>query len=365
MSGPSGFLGVGRGLRSLALPHILMLLLTALLLAACGKKLDPLPPELVLPAAVKEFQARQEGEGFLLSWRFPTENQLGQPLTQLSGFHLERGELPEAAPPGCLVDFALAADIELDYPRAGVVRGDRVHYHDKNLVPGRRYCYRVAAYDPSRLPGEWSQVLSRAWGVLPQAPRDFKAEAGDRAVALAWSPVMHLRDGTPARDLAGYQVYRRVKEGEWIKLTPEPVSGADYQDVAVKNTVAYTYTVRAVRKIGKDLLESPDSAPRTATPEDLTAPPPLLNLVAAATAKGVELRWEASPAKDLAGYRVYRRQAGESKFTLLTPAVLKQPYYVDAQASRGRTYYYYVTAVDDSKRANESVPSEEFAVNFL
>jgi hypothetical protein len=341
-----------------------MLLLIALFLAACGKKLDPIPPELVLPAAVKEFRLAQEGEGLLLSWRFPTENQLGQPLTQLSGFRLERGELPEASPPGCLVDFALVADIELDYPRAGVVRGGEVYYHDKKLAPGRRYCYRAAAYDPSRIPGEWSKVLSHAWGVVPAAPRDFAVQAGDRMAALAWSPVTHLQDGSPARDLAGYQVYRRVKEGGWTRLTPAPVSGTDFQDVAVKNDVAYTYVVRAVRKIGKDLLESPDSAARTVTPEDLTAPPPVINLVAAVTARGVELRWDDSPAKDLAGYRVYRRQAGGAQFTLLTPALVKQPYYVDAPISRGRTYYYYVTAVDDSRRANESLPSEEAIVGY-
>jgi hypothetical protein len=31
---------------------------------------------------------------------------------------------------------------------------------------------------------------------------------------------------------------------------------------------------------------------------------------------------------------------------------------------KGKTYYYYVTAVDDSRRANESLPSEEAAVNY-
>jgi uncharacterized protein len=364
----SGLLGEwARGRGPLPLPHLLFIILLTFFPGACGKKLDPIPPEMVLPDAVKEFRLAQEGEGLLLSWRFPTENQLGQPLTQLSGFRLERCEMKNSTPSqalGCLVDFALVADIELDYPRAGVVRGGEVYYHDKKLVPGRRYYYRVAAYDPSRIPGEWSRILSHAWAVLPHAPRDLKAEAGDRVVALAWSPVTHLQDGSPVRDLAGYKVYRRVKEGDWTRLTPTAVMGTDFQDVAVKNAVDYTYMVRAVRKIGKDLLESGDSATRTAKPEDLTAPAPVLNLVAATTGKGVELRWDETPAKDLAGYRVYRRQGGETKFTLLTPTLLKKPYYVDAQVSRGQTYHYYVTAVDDSKRANESAPSEETALRY-
>ncbi len=358
-------MGEGRELRSLTLPHIIFILSLVLLATACGKKLDPLPPEAVLPGPVKEFRLGQEGEGLLLAWQFPTENQLGQPLTQLSGFILERCETTGAAPvQGCLVDFVRIADIELDYPRAGVVKDGAVSYHDKNLVPGRRYYYRVAAYDPSRYPGEWSRILSHAWGVLPRAPDNFKAEAGDRVAALAWDPVRYLKDGSPVRDLAGYYIYRRTGGAGWTKITPDAVDGTVFQDVAVKNDVEYTYTVRAVRKIGPDLLESENSETRTVKPEDLTAPPPVLNLVAAPTARGVELRWEPSPATDLAGYRVYRRQAGEAQFTLVTPVLVKKPYYVDESARLDQAYYYYVTAVDDSRRANESLPSEEAAVNY-
>ncbi len=358
------WLGKGRELRLLA-PTLLLVLLLFLFAFACGKKMDPLPPEAVLPGPVREFRLTQEGEGLLLSWQFPTENQLGQPLTQLSGFRLERCETKDLAPAsGCLVDFVQIADIELDYPRAAVVKDGAVYYQDKNLIPGRRYYYRVAAYDPSRYPGAWSKVLSHVWGGLPRAPQQLEAEAGDRVVALAWSPVTHLKDGSPVQDLAGYHVYRRAAGGEWAKITPAVVTRTAFQDVAVKNDVEYTYTVRAVRKLGPDLLESLDSPARTVTPEDLTAPPPVLNLVAAVTIRGVELRWDESPAPDLAGYRVYRRRAGETRFTLLTPALLKKPYFVDDRVSRGQTYYYYVTAVDDSRRANESVPSEETPVNF-
>ncbi|MBW1992347.1 MAG: fibronectin type III domain-containing protein [Deltaproteobacteria bacterium] len=300
-------MGEGRERCSLALPHLLTLILFFCFLVACGKKMEPLPPEAVLPAAVKEFRLVQEGEGLLLSWRFPRENQLGQPLAQLSGFYVERCELKGVAPAtGCLLDFVQIADIDLEYPRQAVIKGETVYYLDRDLLPGRRYYYRVAAYDPSRYPGAWSRVLSHAWEVLPQAPRAFQAAAGDREVALAWSPVTRLRNGRPVQDLAGYFVYRRSPGGAWTRLNPQVETGTSFRDVAVQNEVEYTYRVTAARQVGPDLLESGPSATVTVKPQDLTAPPPPLALVAAPTVKGVDLRWEPSPARDLAGYRVYR-----------------------------------------------------------
>jgi fibronectin type 3 domain-containing protein len=43
---------------------------------------------------------------------------------------------------------------------------------------------------------------------------------------------------------------------------------------------------------------------------------------------------------------------------------LTKPYFVDSRVKPGQTYYYYVTAVDNSPRANESLPSEEAAITY-
>jgi fibronectin type 3 domain-containing protein len=134
----------------------------------------------------------------------------------------------------------------------------------------------------------------------------------------------------------------------------------------VLNEVEYTYKVQAVRRLGGELLASLDSPLRVAKPVKLTPPPPLLDLVAVATDQGVELHWGPSPVpeSDLAGYRVYRRESGAAQSVLLTPKLLTKPYFVDFQVNLGQTYYYYVTAVDSSPRANESLPSEEAAITY-
>jgi hypothetical protein len=344
---------------------LLIVLLALMLGVACGKKEWPISPDLVLPGPVKDFRLSQEGESLVLRWGFPPVNQLGQPLTQLEGFRVYRCAVPGVAPTGgCAPEFILLADIDLAYPKVGQVQGERVTYRDSNLTPGKCYSYRVAAYGHGGGLGSWSQVLSHAWGILPRAPGILSTKAGDREVKLSWPEVNTLRDGKPMRDFAGYLVYRRTAPGNWQRLTPAPLVVPQYQDVAVKNEVEYTYMIRTVRRLGNYTLESLDSPSRTVMAQDLTPPPPPWNLVAVPTSKGVELRWEPSPASDLAGYRVYRLQAGAASPVRLTREPVKKPYFVDTQASPGQTYYYSVTAVDNAKRANESQPSEEAAVRY-
>jgi hypothetical protein len=276
---------------------LLMALLCLGLFDACGRRETPISPDLVLPGPVRNFRLSQEGESLVASWVFPQANQLGQPLTQLAGFRLYRCAVPEASPAtGCAPDFVLLTDIDLEYPQVGKIQGERVAYQDHNLAPGKCYSYRVAAYGPGGGLGSWSPVLSHAWGILPRAPASLTAEARDREVQLSWTEVKTLQDGTPVRNLAGYAVYRQTAHEAWQLLNPLPLGVNRYQDVAVKNEVEYTYTVRAVRHLGQYTLESLDSPSRTVTPQDFTPPPPPLNLVAVSTPPGLVRALDPRPA---------------------------------------------------------------------
>jgi hypothetical protein len=352
---------------TLALPETVRFGLLCLLLlsAACGKKLTPYAPDRVLPAPVREFRLAQEGDSLVASWLLPRENLLGQPLTQVQGCRVYRAAVKGLTPEALgSADFILYADIDLAYPQRGEVQGEAMLFRDRELTPDHRYYYRVAAYDQDGYPGGWSRTLSHAWGWLPRAPGELKAVPGDKIVSLSWSPVTALQDGSPARDLAGYVIYRLSGTGPWIRVTPAPVAANNFQDVAVLNDVTYTYKVQAVRRLGDDLLASLDSPTRVAMPEKRDPPPPVTDTLVQPTSHRLELPSPQTPAPDLPGYRVYRRSAGEEKYTRLTPELIKNPYFVDAQVRRGQTYHYYVTAVDDSPRANESLPAETMSITY-
>ena len=138
-------------------------------------------------------------------------------------------------------------------------------------------------------------------------------------MTLYWTPVTQLQNGSPARDLAGYLIYRRSGDSAWIKLRPEPVAQNAYQDVAVLNEVEYTYKVQAVRRLGDRVAGQPGfpASDRQAGEADAAAAPvgPLRggHLSGRGTALGNQ------PGPDLAGYRVYRRGPGEESRPL-TPS---------------------------------------------
>ena len=206
----------------------------------------------------------------------PRENLLGQPLTQVQGCRVYRAAVKGLTPEALgSADFVLYADIDLAYPQRGEVQGEAMLFRDRELTPDHRYYYRVAAYDQDGYLGGWSKTLSHAWGWLPRAPGELKAVPGDKIVSLSWSPVTTLQDGSPARDLAGYVIYRLSGTGPWIRVTPAPVQANNFQDVAVLNDVTYTYKVQAVRRLGEDLLASLDSPTRIAMPEKRDPPPPV------------------------------------------------------------------------------------------
>jgi hypothetical protein len=334
----------------------------AVIACGCGKKMAPIPPDSLVPGEVRNFSVRQDGQALSLQWLFPRVNIDNQPLTDIQGFRILRNQDSLSATAGCPPELKPLANIDLAFPQVGEVQGEQVRYRDENLQPGYRYFYQIVGFDRGDHLGQASPVISHVWDILPQPPAKLEAQAGDRQVMLTWPPVTLLDNKQPMPGSVTYNVYREAKGSVFTLVNTTPVIAAKFQDIAVANDITYRYLVRTVRQVGSGSLESQDSPLQIAKPGDLTPPAPVLNLVAVATEKGIELRWEAGREPDLAGYRVYRRSLAEPQFRVLTSQLIAIPYFVDQETGTGVTYYYYVLAVDNSRRANQSLPSETVEV---
>jgi len=104
-------------------------------------------------------------------------------------------------------------------------------------------------------------------------------------------------------------------------------------------------------------IESEDSNPVKVEPADRFAPAAPQGLTTVSGEAFVALSWEPSQEPDLAGYRVWRRAAGEPEFVLVKELSPAESSFSDAAVESGQHYVYAVTAFD--RAGNESGRSAE------
>jgi len=176
-----------------------------------------------------------------------------------------------------------------------------------------------------------------------------------------------------------YRIYRRdesdTKEtiaGQVAGEVPAGAAGPAHFLDAIEWEKTYLYRVTAVsivsRKGGDVQVEGDDSPTLGVVAHDVFPPAVPVGLQAVYSGAGqkpfVDLIWAPVTSTDLAGYNVYRKEAGgEGKTAVVNTAVklnselVKAPSYRDSAVSSGKTYVYSVSAVD--ARGNESARSEE------
>jgi hypothetical protein len=79
----------------------------------------------------------------------------------------------------------------------------------------------------------------------PPPPLELVALAEGGRVRLVWR-------GSEAEDLAGYHVYRRGAEGDFERITTQPLQETEYIDTGAAAGQTYSYRVTAVDQIGNE-----------------------------------------------------------------------------------------------------------------
>lgn len=169
---------------------------------------------------------------------------------------------------------------------------------DQRLSEGLQYEYVVAAMDKKQNFSDSVKVLVHIEDVTPPLPPAvLRAEnIQGRAIQLTFSASI-------SPDAQRYQLLKQVGDAApepWRNVTDTRVT---LRDEEVKSGTRYTYWIAALDAAGNaSKLVASNTLPFTQT----TLPPIVQNLQSRVEGQTVLLRWEASPAPNLATYRIYR-----------------------------------------------------------
>jgi len=271
------------------------------------------------PSAPRELRAALNGSAVELAWRAPAYDG-GRPIDAYRIFRAMSG-----------TDFGLV----------GAVSGGQTAFTDQDLTGPGVYYYRISALNAigESPPSAQANVTAR---FRPMPPRNLKATAGDGSVRLDWVPP--VSDG--GLELAAYRIYWSGPGSEGALLVEVPASIQKFDQVNLENYVQYAFEVTAVNAIG----ESDASASASATPRPAPAglPSPPRDVSTLSWDRAVDVAW-LEPASDgghpLTGYLIFR-EAVPGGLELLANLSADDRAFRDLNVTNGKTYYYYMKAVN-------------------
>jgi hypothetical protein len=221
-----------------------------------------------------------------------------------------------------------------------------------------------------------------AWsaaGTAPAPANAFVAEIHSEGVLLRWQPtadastlVRIQRTLVPKPVAAPKKNSALLRKGAETPaqqtLEVEYTAGHDPAQAWDKDAAfdqIYRYTAQRIEALtlaGHKIEIASELSPAfTLNTRDIFPPAPPAGLVAVASPDEhiIDLSWSPNTENDLAGYIVYRREAGSSTApTRISPAEpIAGPAFRDTTAEPGKRYAYSVSAIDQDK--NESPRSAE------
>jgi hypothetical protein len=358
---------VGSAVRSAprGLPAVLGCFLLSLFGSGCGTPQDPQPPRPIVPAAITDLAAHQQGNRIVLVFTLPQKSTEGDTLAEPPEIEIYRGlaSAGETSPAPQSLHLSIPTALVDTYLVEGRVRfEDPVKPEDAAAHRDQLWVYAVRTRAARRRNSEPSNVVALRVLPAPPAPLGVIVAVGETALELRWQA---------APGAVSYRVYRSAMEldrsvdpprqrptaAALIGVSPTP----SYRDVQFEFGLEYTYTVRSVAQAESDSVESDASAPVAVTPRDTFPPAPPADLVIVLvpatpeTATSLELSWASGPETDVAGYHVYRSEQEGTPGARITADLLLAPAFRDMSVSPGKRYYYRVTATD--RAGNESSPS--------
>ncbi|MFE7387855.1 PA14 domain-containing protein [Streptomyces sp. NPDC057582] len=225
---------------------------------------------------------------------------------------------------------------------------------DETSPYGKTSYYKVTATDAA---GNTSQSKVLAFSrplAIPSEVSSKNNEADNGGIEISWKVSKYAPQD--------FRVYRRDASAEGA--TPERITcrpyrignSADYfpeyacTDTSVVAGTTYSYFVTTVDSTGR---ESEPSRVTSVGRRDRTSPPAATGLTATPREYGTELKWDESPAPDVARYRIFRGTSVDDSadHELVASVAPGTTRFVDTDRPDGETWVYFVDVLDTSNNS--------------
>ncbi len=337
------------------------LAMSVLAAAGCGRKADPLPPQIRRAETTRDLRVYQENMEAVLTWSYPSVTTAGGPLPDVEAVEVWRlslptaGEPPPATTPGRDLRYQVLESqgtiIATLGPEelAAATRGPQLVYRDDLAAwykeSGRDLSqvlwYAVRTICCHHRVSAFSNIARLVPELPPSPPTDLAAAPGADGILISWQ----------APEGVAVEVERSSPNGSWTVITAEPVTGHEWLDRSAAQGATWSYRLRSVKVLEDGArVVGPPSAPVTVSYPDVYPPPPPANLVCLPEAGLVRLRWEAAPGASF--YVVSRRTARGGWQTLADH--LEGVEFADRQPPAGELTYAVRSA---DQAGNQSEPA--------
>jgi predicted small lipoprotein YifL len=384
--------------RSFLLPLLLFVL------ADCGKKGPIVAPTAQVPQAVEDLTVSQRGSACLLTWTNPSAYVDGSPLIGIAEVEIWLTREDRGAE-GTQTKWTTSAFAE----KAAII--GRLS-QEEMAVPSQKettapaeltYRFTLAADDPGKkiltfslrvsdLKKRTSQFatpvsLEAMAPLVP--PRNIQAVVHEDHILVSWEgqeqpkeeaapwmiPVIipliappitvpvtpAITPPTTPAPSAGFNIYRSEGENPAGRRNTSLLKAGEFLDKDFLFGRTYRYFVRAALTT-KPPLESDDSDTVEVTAKDVFPPAVPSGLTAIGGPGFIALSWEGGSEPDLAGFRVWRKSAGEGDFVLIATLTEVAGSFSDQKVEKNQRYEYAISALDTA--GNES-PKSATAIGIV
>jgi len=232
-----------------------------------------------------------------------------------------------------------------NYSLYSVVGQNVRSFTDKNVQAGIQYRYMVRAYDAERnIYSGYSNAATAGVGIINPPDRLDYSVVSQTQITLTW------RDNSSNE--SGFKIERKIgTNGLWTEIATLVANTTSYSSTGLVPYVQYFYRVKAYDYSSSSYSYSNEIEVSTGIPygpEDLVAE--------AVSSKQINLTWKDNSSNEQ-GFRIERRKAGESNFSLIATVEAGVTNYKDKGLSSGTIYYYRVAAYNKSGKEYSNTAS--------